>query len=243
MSLGEHLEELRRRLLYALAGLAIAAVLSLLLGERLIEWLRQPYAAAMTAAGRDPSLHITRITSAFTTYLKVSLIFGLVLASPWVFYQLWMFVAAGLYPREKRYVLFAAPACAALFAAGALFYLFVVAEGVLKFFLFFSDWLEITPIVTLDTHVSMMTTLMLVFGLGFQTPLAVLLLERTGLVTLSDLNRYRRHVVVAVVVLAAVLTPPDVISQVCLGVPLWLLYELGVLLAWISRRRRRRAEL
>jgi sec-independent protein translocase protein TatC len=121
-----------------------------------------------------------------------------------------------------------------LFIAGAAFYLFVMALPMLRFLIGFGNWLGVKPVVTLDEHIHLMTMMMLVCGLMFQTPLAVLILAKMGLVTLKTLNHYRRHVVVAILIIAAVATPsPSPVDQVVLAVPMWLLYELGVLLVYL----------
>ncbi len=238
LSLVEHLEELRKRIFNSLVGLVIAAAVSLLFGDYLVELFKYPYVAAMQQTGRNADLAVLTITAGFTTYLKMSLIAALVLASPWIFYQLWMFVSAGLYHREKRHVLFAAPVSAGLFIGGAIFFFFVVAVPALKFFIFFCDWMGLKLVITFQSHVSLMTTMILVFGLVFQMPLAVLLLAKMGAVSLKTLRHYRRHVIVGIVILGAILTPPDPISQICLALPMWLLYELGIGLVYIFVHRK-----
>ena len=230
MSLGEHLEELRRRILFALIGLVVAMIAALACGKWLTNLFRFPYVTAMREAGREPLLAVLAVTSGFTMYLKISLIAAIVLASPWIFYQIWMFISAGLHPRERRYVLFAVPVSAGLFVCGSLFFLFVTAIPILKFFIFFSDWMGLKLIITFENYISMIATMILVFGMVFQTPLLVLLLAKMGVVSLDGLQRYRRHVIVCIVILGAMLTPPDPVSQVSLALPMWLLYELGVLL-------------
>ena len=233
MSLGDHLDELRRRLLYALAGLVVMAVAALACGDRLVELFRHPYEKALAEVGRDSDLNVLSLWTGFTTYLKISLTAGLVFAAPWIFYQLWKFIGAGLYRRERRAVMIAAPFSAGLFMCGGLFFIFVVAIPIMRFFIHFTDWLGLTLMITFDSHVTFMTSMILVFGLAFQTPLLVLILAKVGVITLATLNTYRRHVIVVILILAAMLTPPDIISQISLGIPMWMLFELGVLLVWI----------
>ena len=233
MSLGEHLEELRRRILYALAGLGVAMTASLLFGRWLIRLLEYPFAQVMGAAGQDSRLAVLSTTAAVGVYFRVCLIAGAILASPWIFYQLWMFVSAGLYAREKRYAIYAVPLSVVLFVGGAAFFLFVVAVPALRFLIGFAGWLDVRPVVTLQEHIGFMTVMMLVFGVTFQTPMVVLVLAKMRLVTIRTLNRYHRHVIVVIVILAAVLTPPDPVEQILLAVPMILLYELGVLLAYV----------
>jgi len=226
MSLGDHLEELRRRLIYALAGLGAGTGLCMIFGTKLVKFLLVPYNRLVP----DDELNFLGIPDAFVIYMKVSLIAGLILSSPWVFYQLWMFISAGLYKHERRYVKVSVPFSAALFIAGALFFFFVVAPISLRFFLKFGELLGGEQAWTFDKYISFVTVLILVFGLGFQTPLAIFILQRIGIVSVAALRRARKYVFLAMFVIAAVVTPPDVISQITLALPLYLLYELGILL-------------
>lgn len=242
MTLVEHLDELRRRIIYALLGLAVGVVVALTMGRTVVELLRHPYARAMTAAGLEPDLAVLNHTAGFTIYLKTALMTALIISSPWVFYQLWMFVSAGLRPKERRGVLFAVPFSAFLFLAGAAFFLFVVAVPILSFLISFNRWLGLEMVITFESHITFMASMSLVFALAFQTPLAVLILGRVGIVSLKKLNYYRRHVIIAILICAALMTPPDPLSQMCLALPMWLLYELGVLLVrLLAPRARERA--
>lgn len=237
MTLVEHLDELRRRIIYAMVGLAGGIAAALMLGRQIVDFLRYPYTRAMEAAGKQPDLSVLNHTAGFTIYLKTAMVTGLIIASPWVFYHLWMFVSAGLYPKERRGVVFVVPFSAALFITGAIFFVFVVAVPILSFLISVNNWLGLEMRITFDSHVTFMATMALVFGLAFQTPLAVLILGKLGIVSLKTLRHYRRHVIVAILVCAALLTPPDPVSQLCLALPLWLLYELGVLLVWLLAPR------
>ena len=241
MSLGEHLEELRGCLLRALAGLAVGVVLSLVFASWLIAQIKRPYDLAAAAAGVEADLTVIDITAGFMTYMRVGLIGGLILTSPWVFYQLWMFVAAGLYPHERRAVLASAPFSALLFVAGALTFLFGLAQPTLLFFFTFNRWLGLEANITLENHVAFMTGLMLVFGLAFQLPIVMYILARVGLVSAARFGRYRRHAVVIILIVAALVTSPSPIDQVGLAVPMYLLYELGIQLARLAQRKRQAA--
>ena len=179
---------------------------------------------------------------AFIGFMKISLITGLIISSPWVFYHLWMFVAAGLYTNERRYVRIAVPFSTALFVIGALFFLIVVAPLSLRFFLGFGHYIGVSSSWTFQKYISFVTMLMLVFGLGFQTPIAIFVLNRTGLVSIAALKNSRKYVIVGMFALSAVATPPDVISQITLAVPLYALFELGILLSWLAERRKKGQE-
>jgi len=236
MSLGDHLEELRMRLLYAIAGLVVGAVIGFCLGPRIIAFIEKPYIGAM---GKEARLITLAPADGFVSYVKIALITGLIISSPWVFYHLWMFVAAGLYSHERRYVYLAAPFSAVLFIAGAPFFIIVVAPLTLGFLVKFNEkMLGVHSTFTFQRYISFVTHLMLVFGLAFQTPTAIFFLNRTGLVSLQALHRSRKFVLLGVFIIAAMVTPPDVVSQVTLAVPLYVLFELGILLSYFTKRGR-----
>jgi len=240
MSLGEHLEELRRRLIYAILGLAAAMIVTMIFGKQIIGLLRFPYARVMRSMGLPPELTLMTVGAGFEIYLRVSLYAGLVVGAPWVFYQFWMFIGAGLLPREKKYVKMAIPFSATLFITGALFFFFVASIPCLRFLIGMDKWLgeDVKMLFTLPAYINFVCMLMLVFGLAFQTPLAVLLLTKTGLVTIKTLRHYRRHVVVAIAVAAAIISPsPNPLDMIILAVPMYLLFELGVVLSHVFRSK------
>lgn len=312
MSLGDHLEELRIRLILAILGLVVGTIICLFFGRRIITFIESPYNRIMdgyaeekvqefqapwtyladtffsnmlqaiesdpNAPKIDPNIvtfsqkiyndtvsaiiddpnYVTGVTDLhsyasdrlivlapadpFIGFMKISLISGLIVSSPWVFYQLWMFVAAGLYENERRYVRIAVPFSTALFVIGALFFLFVVAPLSLKFFLGFGHFIGVSPNWTFQKYISFVTMLMLVFGLGFQTPIAIFVLNRTGLVSIENLKKSRKYVIIAMFAIAAIATPPDVISQITLAIPLYALFELGILLSWLAERKKKLEE-
>jgi sec-independent protein translocase protein TatC len=240
MSLGDHLEELRMRLIRALFGLGIGGVIGLCFAPKIIAFIKIPYDEAMTAVmGEEVALQIISVAGGFVSFVKIGLITGLIISSPWVFYQLWMFVAAGLYPRERRYVYLATPFSAGLFVGGALFFIIVVAPITLKFLVGFNKRiLDVRSQFTFQHYISFVSHLMLVFGIAFQTPIAIFFLNKTGLVSLQALRRSRKFVLLAVFIVAAMATPPDVISQITLAVPLYLLFELGIVLSYFASRKK-----
>jgi sec-independent protein translocase protein TatC len=231
MTLGEHLEELRLRLILALLGLAVAVGVCLFFGTAIIAFIERPYIEAM---GKQARLQSLAPADGFTSYMEISAMTGVILSSPWIFYQLWMFVSSGLYPHEKRYVYLATPFSAGLFVTGALFFVFVIAPVTLKFLVLFNKQiLGVDSNFTFQNYVSFIAMMMLIFGLAFQTPIAIFFLVRTGLMT-----RSRKFVIFGIVILAAVATPgSDVFSLFSLAVPLYLLFEAGIALAKISERR------
>jgi sec-independent protein translocase protein TatC len=241
MSLGDHLEELRVRLILAIIGLVVTVIISLFFGKSIISFIEIPYVNAM---GKDARLQSLAPADGFISYMNISLITGVVIASPWIFYQLWMFVAAGLYPYEKRYVYRAVPFSTILFITGALFFIFGVAPVTLKFLVMFNkDILGVDSNFTFQNYVSFIAVMMLVFGITFQTPILVFVLNKTGLVSLQTLYKSRRFVILSIVIIAAVVTPgSDLFSLFTLAIPMYLLFELGVLLSFISNRKKNKIE-
>ena len=247
MTIGEHLDELRKRLFYAVIGLFIAVVACLFFGKSLIRAIELPFTQAVArAAEKAPgkidqhtALKFTDVTGPFTMYLKISFFAALVIAAPWVFYQLWMFVAAGLYQRERKWVQISIPFSVLLFLLGAWFAVFLSIPAI-EFFILFGAGLDMEPIVTLTDYVDFMTNLVLAFGVVFEMPLVVLLLAKIGLMDMKKFNHFRPHVVVIIAVIAAVLAPPDFWSMVAMILPMWVLYEFGVLLAWLLILRKQK---
>jgi sec-independent protein translocase protein TatC len=167
---------------------------------------------------------------AFTIYLKVSLITGLVLSSWWVFYQLWLFVAAGLYPHERKYVWRYMPMSIVLFLGGVFFSFYGVIPFVLDFLFSFNTWLGLRPEMKITTWISFALMVSLMFGVSFQLPLVMLFLDRLGIVTAKVYREKRRISIFAISVISMVLTPSDPVSMLMMMVPLLILYELGIVL-------------
>jgi sec-independent protein translocase protein TatC len=239
MSLGDHLEELRTRIIYAIIGVAVGAVVCFIFGSHLLHFIERPYNNLKAEYGLS-DLKVLAPADAFTMYINISLIGGLILSSPWVFYQLWMFVAAGLYEHEKRYVRAAVPFSAILFIAGAMFFLFLIAPITLIFFLKFGRAINIEVAWTLREYVSFIVTLTLVFGLAFQTPIAIFILNRVGLVSLKALCSSRKYVVLGVVIVASMVIPgSDTFSLFALAIPLYMLFELGILLCYFAQLKKK----
>jgi len=239
MTLGDHLEELRARVLLALVGLAVGVGACLFFGTWIIRFIELPYEQVRVHHKELQALAYLAPADAFIAYTKVSIIAGLIVSSPWVFYQLWMFVGAGLYPHEKRYVYMAVPFCVTLFVSGALFFVFVIARITLEFFVTFGEFMGVVPLWMLDRYISFMTMMMLVFGLAFQTPAVVFVLNKIGVVSIQTLRSIRKYAVFGAVVIGGVATPSvDAFSQIALAVPLYLLYELGIVLCVLSDRKK-----
>lgn len=231
MDIGDHLEELRQRLLMAFAGVVVALVVCLCFGKILLAFLTKPYTRVVLDAGLEPQLQAIQLSEQFLVYVKTSLIFGIILSSPWIFYHLWKFVSAGLYPHEKRFIYIAVPASAALFIAGASFFILVIAPWVMAFFIKFDtgiDFIKVVP--TLQSYTNFVLSLTLIFGAAFQMPIGIVFAERMGLISIGNLVKARKFVVLGLLIVSAMATPPDVISQIALAVPLYALFEGSILI-------------
>jgi len=332
MSFGDHLEELRRRSIAGLIGLVLATLLSLLFAKRIMGLVLQPAMAVLRAHGQPTQLQQLSPPDTFLTYLKMALLSGLILAMPWILWQIWQFVSVGLYRNEQRFLKLFAPLSLGLFVVGVLFMYLVVLPVVLNFFVSFGEsvtvgsvspvglqrflisgdaessdsaiqpkygdsngvlgdgdnvnldadtnegattipvlkrdppnppvgyeWVNtkrrtrcvMTPDGVLESqlqsrdepevvrsqfglnfYVSFVLTMSLAFGIAFELPLVILFLIGTGIATADQLASSRRYVILGIVAAAAILTPPDVLSQILLAVPMIILFE-GAL--WASR--------
>lgn len=186
----------------------------------------------------DPRVRIKSLNAqeAFTVYVKASLLVGILLASPWIFYQIWHFVAAGLYPHERHYVHIYLPFSLGLFLLGAALAFFVVFEPVLNFLLGFNRSLGIDPDPRINEWLGFVLLLPVGFGIGFQLPLVMLFLERIGVLTVKQYLGYWRVSILVIFVLAAILSPPDPYSMLLMACPLTLLYFGGILLCKLLPR-------
>lgn len=315
MSFGDHLEELRIRSILALGGVVLATLVSLVFAKRIMGLVLQPAVAVLRAHGQPAVMQQLSPADSFLTYLKMAILCGLIIAMPWVLWQIWRFVSTGLYRNEQRFLKLFAPLSIGLFLSGVLFMYFVVLPVVLNFFVTFGEtvtvknmqpvglqrfliggekddpqidsealddpvelnWSATVPVIEVDPtdppmgaewinskrrtrcvmtpdgvlesplqhrdestvvrsqfglnyYIGFVLTMTLAFGVAFELPLVALFLTGAGLVTTGQLGAWRRYVILGIVAAAAMLTPPDVLSQVLLAVPMILLFE-GALLA------------
>lgn len=305
MPFGDHLEELRLRLIRALIGFVLCTVVSFIFAKDILAIILKPVTVAQQAHGEIPGLLALSPAGPFILYLKVGFFSGLILAMPWLLYQFWCFVHSGLYARERRFVNRLVPASTVLFATGVAFLFYIVLPIVLSFFIRFSQSFTIpdlqpsareqlllgtpapkpapndvaldlnVPIVEADPvdppngsvwfnsqsntlsvqtsegvqttpmgirrsvraqygisdYVTMVFALALGFGLAFELPVVVVFLAALGLVSTTRMAAARRYVLLGIVIAAAILTPPDVISQILLAVPMYVLFEGGLIVA------------
>ena len=236
----QHLMELRDRLLYCVYGLAVAAALLAFWPgpSGLIDLIAMPIKAHMPPGAK---LIAVGVFSPFFVPLKVLGMTAVLLALPWLMYQIWMFVAPGLYSHEKKFALPLILFGSLLAYAGIAFVQFFVLD---KMFAFIQKFTPASVAATPDiaSYVESILSLYIAFGLAFQVPIVVMLLARFGLVTIEKLKSFRGYFIVVAFVVAAVVTPPDVISQLALAVPMCILYEVGIWAAQIFIRKTKSPE-
>lgn len=226
-----HLIELRKRLMRSIIVLLLAFICLFPFSSRLYALLAKPLLAKLPKGGQ---MIATDVTTPFFVPLKVALMSAFLIALPYILYQVWRFVAPGLYAHEKRMVVPLIFASTLLFFCGMSFAYFVVFPVVFGF-ITASAPVGVAVMTDIDKYLSFVLTMFMAFGITFQVPVAVVLLVRMGVVTVEKLREIRPYVVVASFVVGALFTPPDVVSQLMLAVPLWLLYEAGILVASWTR--------
>lgn len=188
--------------------------------------------------GKRPELATLNVQEGFVVFVQVCLVTGFVIASPWVFYQIWSFIAAGLYPNEKRYVNVFLPVSIGLFLVGVLLCEFVVIPQAVHALLWFNEWLDLEPALRLNEWLSFAILVPLVFGLSFQTPLVMLFLERIGVFTVDKFRTFRRYAWFILCVFAALIIPTfDIPTMLMLWLPMCFLYELGIWMCVLSPKR------
>jgi sec-independent protein translocase protein TatC len=221
-----HLAELRRRLIACLVAVALLTVASWNFSGKILALVVRPVLRLLPEGG---SLFFAGLPDAFSVTFKVSLWSGVILGAPFCLYQIWAFVSPGLMPEEKSKVPALTALSLALFLAGVAFAYFLAFPITFGFFLRFSSE-AMQPLLTVDRYMSLVMSLALAFAISFQLPLALTFLARLGLIDAAFLRKRRAHAVVLIFVMAAILTPPDVASQVILAAALLALYELSVFL-------------
>jgi len=229
----EHLEDLRKRLIISLIAVGIGFIVCYLFSVQIFQFLMMPLQKALPAGA---TMIFTTPAEAFFTYMKVGLLAGVFVASPMVLYQIWLFVAPALYIHEKRYVIPFVCSTTLLFVGGAAFGYFVVFPIIAKFFMHFAtDFIQPAP--RLKESLSFCSMLLLTFGLAFELPIFILFLSKLGVINARMLARNRKYVIILIFIVAAILTPPDPLSQVMMAVPLVALYEVSIWVAKIFGRK------
>ena len=229
-----HLEELRKRLIVCFVAVGVGFVAAYGFKEKLFQILTRPLISVMNT---QDNLIFTGLPEAFFTYLKVAFLAGLMLAAPVIIYQFWMFVAPGLYDKEKRHLIPIVFLSSVFFLGGALFGYFIVFPFGFKFFLGFATD-TIRPLPSMKEYLAFSAKLLLAFGLVFELPLVITFLAKLGIVSVDFLKKNRKYALLLFFVFAAILTPPDVVTQIMMALPLMILYEISIIGAKIFGKKK-----
>ncbi|WP_201573252.1 twin-arginine translocase subunit TatC [Psychrobacter sp. H8-1] len=239
MPITEHLIELRSHLIKICVAVLLIFLLLAGFSRDLYDFLSDPLVAQLPA---NSTMIATDITSNFMAPIRLTIFVAAFLAMPYILYQIWSFVAPGLYKKEKKVAIPVLLSSIVLFYTGVAFAYFVVLKGVLKFFIMFAPQ-NVLPMTDIDSYLSFSLKLFMVFGLTFEIPVVTLLLILARIVSIESLEDKRRYIIVGCFAIAAVATPPDGVSMLMLAFPMWLLFELGLFLAKILIKEEKEPEL
>jgi sec-independent protein translocase protein TatC len=244
MSFWEHLEELRKRLIWSVIAFFVGCFGAWGIHERLLSILTKPFIRAWSDQHLHgaPNLNFAAPGAAFVGYFRLSMIGGAAMAAPFIFYQFWSFIAPGLYSKEKRYIIPFVSLSTLLFVGGGYFGWRVAVPISFNYFLGLSgpvggDGLTITPTIMMGEYIDFCSQMLLGFGIVFELPMLFLFLSVAGLINYLDLIRYSRYFVLVAFVVSAILTPPDVASQIAMAVPMCMLYVVSIGLVYIFGRK------
>lgn len=238
MSLLEHLEELRRRIIHSVIYLVIGFFAAYTFREKIYGFMQQPIVSALKAHHLDTHLVYLNPVDVFNLYIKISFMAGAILASPFVLYQVWLFISPGLYQKEKRYVVPFMGATIGLFLAGAFFGYHYVYPGALDFLIGYSN--QFRPMVTVGEYTDLFLTVILGLGITFELPILVFFLALFGLVSAGWLWRNVRYAILLIFIVAAIITPtPDVLTMCVFAAPMLMLYLLSIGVAYMVHPSRR----
>lgn len=229
----EHLLELRRRLVWILLGIGICFIIAVPFAQKLYAFVAQPL---MSVLPQNTSMIATDVVAPFFVPLKVALMAAFLVSLPNTLYQIWAFVAPALYQNEKRLIVPLILSSLILFIVGMAFCYFLVFPVVFKFFAGMTP-LGVSMATDIDKYLSFVLGMFVAFGMTFEIPVVVVLLYRMGMISFAQLTAARPYIIVASFILAAIVTPPDVLSQVMLAVPMILLYEAGLLVCKLIKPR------
>ena len=242
----EHLAELRSRLLRSLAFLFFFFILCYIFSENIYSFLVAPYADAVKDDGDSRRMIFTALHETFITYLKVAFFAAMFISSPIILTQIWKFIAPGLYKNEKKALLPYLVATPTLFLLGGMLVYYLIMPLAIKFFLSFEtpanlNSLPIQLEAKVNEYLSLIMRLIFAFGISFQLPVLLSLLARVGFIDSEYLKKRRKYVIVLIFAVAAILTPPDPITQIGLGIPLLILYELSILSVRLIEKKKKNA--
>ena len=241
----EHLTELRNRLIRSVVAFAICMILAFTVAGQIFNFLAKPIVEILMENGQSPDLIFTGLQQGFMVNIRISLFGGFLLSFPYISFQLWKFIAPGLYKDEKNAFLPFLLASPILFFIGATFSFYVVMPLAFDFFLGFqqtneniSDLVGITYLGTINEYLGLTMKFIIAFGLCFQLPVLLTLMGKAGLISSQTLAKSRKYAMVGILVLAAIVTPPDVITQIILFTVVYALYEVSVILVkWVEKKR------
>ena len=242
----EHLTELRNRLIRSVVAFAICMIFAFTVASPIFNFLANPIVNILKMNGQAPDLIFTGLQQGFMVNIRISLFGGFILSFPYISFQLWQFVAPGLYKDEKKAFLPFLIASPLLFLLGAAFSFYIVMPLAFDFFLGFqqknediSDLVGITYLGTINEYLGLTMKFIIAFGLCFQLPVLLTLMGKAGLVSSEALANSRKYAVVGILVLAAIVTPPDVITQIILFTVVYALYEISVILVkWVEKKKK-----
>ena len=233
-TVGEHLEELRARIILCILSLFVCFIICWIFKADILWLAGRPHSLTMEKLGLPTTLKVLSYQEGFFAYLKLCLISALFFAYPFIIYQAWRFVGVGLYPHERRYVKTFLPISFAAFVVGSMFgYFFLIP--LCLYFLINILGPGIEPVITMSQYITLVFLLTLALGIVFQIPLVMLLIAKIGVCSAEDYVTYRKYIILGIFILAAVITPPDPFSQISTAIPMMGLYELGILLVRPTR--------
>jgi sec-independent protein translocase protein TatC len=236
MTFLEHLDDLRKRIVYSLIALLVAVIPAYMFSKDIFKILARPVTRFLPQGTR---LAVTTLPAAFMVYIKVSFLAAIFFTSPFIFYQLWKFIAPGLYQKEKKYVVPFVFLTTFFFILGALFGYFVLFPFACRFFLTIGS--DFQPVITVDKYFSLALHLLLGIALVFELPTLVFFLSRMGLVTAGWMIKNIKYAILVVFIIAAIITPtPDFINQTILAAPMLALYGLSILIALFAGKKRKK---
>ena len=228
-----HLEELRHTLIMSLAGLLVGVIVAIFLVNPALDFLTAPI-------GGLQNLHVIEVTESMSVYMRIAMLGGLIIALPWVFYQLFKFISKGLKPNERKSIYWTVPFAVLLFLAGVAFAYFVMLPASLSFF---QEILDVTTSIRLKSYISYLTNILFWIGVSFELPLVFLVLTKVGIVNHKMLIKGWRVALVVIAVLAAVITPTgDPVNMLIFMIPLSVLYLLSILLSAMAQKKPAKAE-
>tara|TARA_Y100000590_G_scaffold469315_1_gene656116 strand:- start:4235 stop:4999 length:765 start_codon:yes stop_codon:yes gene_type:complete len=239
----EHFTELRSRILKSILYLLIFFVICYIFAENIYAFLVEPYAQAVKNDGTDRRLIFTALHETFITYLKVAFFASFFISSPIILIQIWKFIAPGLYKNEKKALLPYLVATPVLFLLGGMLVYYLIMPLAINFFLSFETTSQVSTLpiqleAKVNEYLSLVMKLIFAFGLSFQLPVLLSLLARVGFLDSNFLIKRRKYVIVIIFIVAALLTPPDPITQIGLGIPLLILYELSIISVKIIEKKK-----